>query len=542
MHTKLYSEDQILDKGFRAKVLEEVVGSENQSRKLEMKRRWDVYKDKTRQHVIEALSMEFDNETVHEMRNRAANVSIAKKIVNKLARSYNGGVTRNLEDALSQEAVEKLAEELDFNTKKKKTDRYLELFKNCATHFVPKKVVRESFGELEKFCLQKRVLAPFHYDVIQDATEPDEARVLILSDIQEESPLVGLPAGSDGRNLPTNYNQKTSDNIDGIIADDDKSAECFIWWSDNYHFTTDKEGTIIEDKSPEDRMNPIGIMPTVFFSDDQEGDFWAEGGEDLIDEAISINVLLTDMYSIANVQGWGQPFISGSNIPEKLVMGPHRALKFSYNEGDPKPEFEYKSSNPPLDMHMRMIEQKISLLLTSKGLSTKFAGQVSGADAASGISKLIDESEATESVEDRQRLFKDKEPLEWEVVKRWQNLYFERKVLCEDFMGIGKFEDSNVNLKFGEVKPIITEEQKLRAMEQKKNLGIVTMLDLMKMDNPDMTDEEAEEKLRMIEEEKLARVQAFGPKFESEEDEKPSEDEDQEKDQEEEEEPMEEVE
>ena len=99
--------------------------------------------------------------------------------------------------------------------------------------------------------------------------------------------------------------------------------------------------------------------------------------------------------------------------------------------------------------------------------------------------------------------------VERKVAKRyqaWQNLLFDKNALDEEFSEIGKIEDIDFTVKFYEIKPEITEKEKLENLRLRKELGLNTELELIKMDNPDMTDEDAEAKLLKIKEEKLNRM------------------------------------
>ena len=74
---KLYSDEQLLDEGFRKKVIENLSGQKNEARKREMKKRHEVYKDMTVKWVIQKLKDErLKDSTLQLMANRAANVSI----------------------------------------------------------------------------------------------------------------------------------------------------------------------------------------------------------------------------------------------------------------------------------------------------------------------------------------------------------------------------------------------------------------------------------------------------------------------------------
>lgn len=505
---KLFREEQILDLAFRQKVIEEITSGENLARKEEALKRHEIYRDNTVKWVIKQLEREgLKPETIAMMSNRAANISVCRKIVNKLARCYMGGVNRTAESDETTQQIDQLSRLLCLDQKLKKADRYRELFRNNLVQIIPEYCAIES-REVQKYKLKPRVLAPWQYDAIEDWYDHERPRCIILSEYTDRNVMLYAQPGSDGRGAKTLGT--VSDGRDQIIADSpmDSQLQTFIWWSDRYHFTTDKEGEVLKDYSPEDLLNPIEMLPFANVTTDQDGEYWAQGGNDLIDGSILVNTLLTDMFSILNVQGWGQLVLTGKNIPERLTVGPHQALVINQDDGDPQPSVDFISAQSQVDSWMAAIEQYVALLLSTNGLSpTNIAGKLSASEFPSGISLLIEQSEATGNVEDEQKQFVDVERKLWKVTALWQNLLFDADALTDEFMEVGQVNmDEQITIKFNQTKPVITEKEKLEILKVRKELGLNTELDLIKLDNPDLTDEEAESKLLEIKEEKLKKL------------------------------------
>lgn len=525
---KILREDQILDQKFRKKVIEEINGPENLARKKKQKKIYDLLKDKNKYWVIEELKKEgLKDSTITMMENRASNISVLRKIVEKLARSYYGGVSRETPNEEAEIQVSDLTRLLSFDQKMKKVDRWLEAFKNCCTQFLPVLNERESQDSEEIYDIGVRVFSPYQYDVLNSARNPEQARVHILSDYDPEGYTAVHPWRDNPRdsNIPNNSKENKKDNI--IADDDDDRKMSYIWWSDTYHFTTDNEGNILREKSPEDLLNPIQISPFVDFNEDQDGRFWAEGGDDLVDSNILINKQITDMNSIAYQQGWGFPVVTGGeSLPDKIEIGTQNAFIAKYNQDEePAPTVEIVQGNPPLDAWGNMIAQYLSLILTTNGLSP---GQISTQNQpfqlASGISKMLDEAEATTDVTDKQKMFKAKERESFMVIFAWQNILEEQNVLSTDFAEVGAISEGlhkEITTKFHEARKPVNEKDKLEELEKRKELGLDTEVDLMIRDNPDMTPEEAEEKLKKIKEEKLKRIEEMRKQLRADQESKP---------------------
>jgi hypothetical protein len=501
---KIYNEQQILDEKFRAMVIEEIVANENIERKKEALKRYDIFKDNTKKWVIDKLTKEgLGSDTIALMSNRSSNISICKKIINKISRAYSGGVIRETLSAGAKLQIEVFEKKLSWNTKMRKTDKYLNLFKNTLVGIVP--VISKIEDEKKYYELAMKVLAPWQYDALELASNREKAECIIISDYLERSQIIGA----------------TGDGVDQTIADspDDQNRDAhvreFIWWSNSYHFTTDEHGRILAIKSPQDLKNPIMKNPWQTVSEDQDGSFWAQGGEDLTEGSILVNTLITDMFSIAYMQGWGQTVITGGEqIPNKFAIGPHRALIIKYDkDNDPKPEVNIQSANPPLDAWMRAIEQYVALLLSTNNLApSNISMKLDANTFPSGIAMMIEQSEHTDNIVEKQEIFKNVERELWKTVFLWQQLFLSANALTDDFAEIGKvIAPIDVSIKFNAVVPPVSEKEKLEIIKMRQELGINTMIELLKKDNPDLSDEEVEKKLLLIMKEKLEKMRASMP-------------------------------
>ncbi len=514
--TKLKSESDILSLEFRKKVIEEITGPENVLRKNHALRAYEIFNGQTKKWVIEMLSNEFEPETVAQMQTRATNISILRKVVSKLANTYTAGVTRKVngkEDPndATQKAVDELAEAVKMNITQDKADRFYELFRNSLVSTVPIKNYRESEDGKPKFDLSLRVLPPHFYDVIEDESNPEVPRVIILTDFVEANQGTAQPGvnvGPDGRPTGIIPQFTKGDGHDQVIADsrDDAGKEKreFIWWSDNYHFTTDEKGQILTDKGEEDNKNPIGELPFVVYAGDQDGGYYASNWQDKVDGAIHINVALTDMFCIAMVQGWGQPVLTGAKFPEKVKGGPHRAILLKQQQGDPEAKFYYATSNPPLDQWMRMVELEVALYLSTNNLSpTTVSAKLDVQNFPSGIAMMIERSESTADITKKHAMYQDGEQDTIKKLSRWQEELGKKDALTEKFKKLSKVpKEAEVKTLFLPVKPIVSEKEHVETMKARKDLGIDTMLQLIMRDDPSLTKEQAEEKLAELTKEK----------------------------------------
>jgi hypothetical protein len=513
----IQNEDSILDEAVRSRIIQEIKGSENQRRKDEAYKRYEVYKDLTSKYVVQRMLELFNFDTVQEMSYALSNISILRKIVNKLARVYNLGVKRAVVkddgsvDEEQTKQLEDLSKLLAFNSLMKKTNRGHKRDKNTLFYAKPVKVYENDF---EKWDLDPMPLFPYLYDVIENPEDRTKPMVVVLSHYQP--PQLGLGQIVQNQEQAAKHSLKSvnpmnlGDKKDQSIADtpSDQNAENdqYIWWSNKYHFTTDCKGRVIS----EDQTNELGVLPFDNFAEDQDGAYWAIGGSDLVDGSILINSLITHTNHIGVTQGYGQFYMTGKNLPSGIKIGPSRGIKIEYdpNAGEPAPQLGFLSANPPLESLMREIEMYVALLLTTNNLSVSgVATQLGTAQTpAAGISLIIDKAESMEDVKDQEQIFIDKEPLIWKKLVKWINLFKAKKVVSSRLEKFTLSEELQVILKFPDPKPIMSESEKLDNIQKRKDLGLNSQAELLMLDDPSLTTEMAEQKLLKVKEENMIKM------------------------------------
>lgn len=494
---RIFTEADVLDQGFRAAVISEIKSQSNQARKREALKRQECFRDNTIKHVMKSLKeLGLKHDTLNVMQNHASNISIVKKVINKKARSYRGQVMRSTGEEVVTAQITSLAAAMGLNDQLKKADSTTELQNNSALFVLPEKTPE---GRIR---FRSTVLGPHQYDVIEDARNPERPAAIILSEYVDDQ---------TQRSFNTSQVQAIDAEAtvigDQIIAQgpgitEMKKGETFIWWTDSYHFTTDESGVILNEVSPVGLENPISMMPAVTIDKNQDGNYWGAGGQDLVDGAILVNIMATDMNAIMYMQGWGQLVISGPNIPTEYHVGPHTALVLETREGQTAPNVSLISNNPPIDSWLKVIEQYVALLLSTNDLSTSAVSmRLDASSFPSGIAMLVDKSEAVGSIDDRRQSFAKAERRIWKIAAAWSQLYGAAGQLDGEFADIGMLPaDVEVSVRYQGEEQIVTEKEKLEIMKMRKELGLVTHLDLIMADNPNMTRDEALVKLEEIKE------------------------------------------
>lgn len=519
MGVKIKFEADLLDSEVRRKLIEEFASEKNQRRKDDAFKAYECLKDKTSNYVMDLLMKQFDPETVYEMQYAISNISILRKVIDKLARVYSNGVKRTMKNQTDTKSIEDAATYIDMNAAMKKTNKYFRTFKNTLAYVRPMKN-----GEL--FDVAVEVLPPFKYDAVEHPDNPEKPLAIVLSDYTpSRKPLYAIgDAAVAGRSGPAVrqlhqidmpvQQSSPSTGIGTGKAEGEEDRE-YIWWTEHYHFTTNAKGEVLA-SSIEDFAgdNPVQKLPFVNFATEQDGCFWAEGGEDLVDTGVKINVDITNVKHIGNQQGYGQMYMTGKDLPKSIKVGPTHCIQLEQNDKDePAPTVGILSSQPPLADLKALIEMQVALMLTTNNLSTSgFATTLSGGkDFASGIALMIDRSESIEDIGEQAEIFIKREPQVWTLVYAWLEAYRSANLLTEEATQLKVVKKpEEVQVAFPSPAPLVSEADELAAIEKRKELGLNTMLELIMRDDPGLSEEEAQAKLDKIKAEKQANMEAMG--------------------------------
>jgi hypothetical protein len=509
---RIQNEEELLNRDVRKRIIDEIIAPENQARKDKAYKRYRIFKDMTKEFVISELMKQFSKKTVDEMSFSISNISLVRKIVDKLSRVYSGGVAREIPGSEEEtKSLEAIADEICINQSMKKANRLLKLHKNI---LVMPKPCPETYQDGSKsYDIKLDVLSPYLYDVVEDYYDREKPLAVILSNYKREDALnyAPDPGRRDRFGQVPGASGSYTNNQDDSIADDPRDAQdqpkdSYVFWSSRYHFTCNKSGIII---SGPDIVNPINVLPAVSISSEQDGQYWSQGGDDLIDAAVLVNSMITHLNYIGVLQGYGQFYMTGKSLPANVIVGPNKVIKLEYEEGEPKPELGYAQANPMLSELMKAVEMHVALTLTTNNLTTSGVSmQLSGSGSfASGIAMMIDKSESMEDVKDQEQIFKDAEYDIWERIGLWMDVYGSKKLLEPSLQEIPFPQDiDSMSVKFHGMQPIMSEAEKLDNLKKRKDLGISTMTDLLLIDNQSLTKDQAKDKLIEIANERASKA------------------------------------
>ena len=508
--------NQILSKGYRSQIIKEIESDENLKRKQESLKRYEVYNDRLEEYIYSILRKELSAETVDDMR-VISSINLCKRIINEQSSIYNRKPERMIHN--SDDKTEELFNNIytlgRFNTSLKRANVAFNLQDQCALQVIPKG------GRLKL-----KVLQPHHYDVIPNLSDPEKADVYILSQYDKEN----LFSQTDNRNnsspQPSAIEYRNKDNQNQVIADEGDwqgLRGTYVWWSDEYHFSTDRNGDILNPVTMQPMLgeidvntliNPIGRSPFVDIKEDSDGEYWQRFGNATVDFAIQMSIILSDVTEVNRLQGFAQPIVSALEPPVDMKIGANTILflkKSANADVGEQPSFEFASPNPDLQGSIEVVKTLLSMFLTSKGLDPAVvSAEGTNARYSSGVDRLLSNIEKFEASQDDFELFKWVEKEVFVIVKMWLDTFSGVSVggLMDELSGIIP-NDVSFDIKFDKPMAQISESDKIDLLAKKLDLGIISKLEAI-MSAREVDEDKAREIMEDIDSEQPDLSSQFG--------------------------------
>jgi hypothetical protein len=218
-------------------------------------------------------------------------------------------------------------------------------------------------------------------------------------------------------------------------------------------------------------------------------DFWGEGWWDLVGANEEICEQVSSLFYTAKFQGFGVAV--GINIGESATakgspkLSPDTVVLIGdgVNTGEIASDFKYVNANPMLTEVRDMIDWAIASIQKLKGLTPEqYQTEV---NKVAGIAKSIDNSEIEEIRKSKTNTCRMFEADLYEVTKVVYNHHNPGNKISES---------AEFSIKFVEPKIFESEQDKKTRREFGLSKGSLSIIDIIKEENPGMTDEEAQKK------------------------------------------------
>ncbi len=213
-----------------------------------------------------------------------------------------------------------------------------------------------------------------------------------------------------------------------------------------------------------------------------------------------IPILLTDATFASMFQSFS--ILYGIDVDdENLTMSPNAFWRFKSKGDDTKPEVGSIKPEADTDKILGLAKTLLALWLESKNIKPGSVGTLTTENAASGIAKMIDESDTSEDRKIQANIFA---PAEEELLSLLINKMHPVWKGDKDYIHRSETFGANLdfNSTFPEQKPVLDQTKLLDDELKKLDKGLTTKKRALKKIEPDMTDLEIDQVLTEIDEEK----------------------------------------
>ena len=418
---------------------------------------------------------------------RVADVSLSKKVNQKISKSYKEAPIRTLENELDTEVYNQLIDDYHWNRAWQDFDADFN---------------RQKYGLLWVNQLEERLqlmsLKGYESFTIRNQNTGELELVCLNYPDYSITSIGSSDRGNDG------INQMFSESQDDTSA----NSRIYVFWTKHQKAAwsaktiTTNEGrfvkvTFIPDPSNPKAINYLGVLPFVFVSKQTAIDL--PFINNITQQSIDYSVLLSDIHTASAMQGYGQMIVK---LPEesahkKMTTGMSTAIQLTLLEGrEQQPDVSYINPSPSLNEMREIASDYINQVLGEHGISVSAAkDQIFG----TALERLIAEADVQDIIMTNQSIYSQVE----------QDIYNITAAYSRFMPGMKVFKEQTVNVTYQKPKVMISDNEVLQNIKLMMDMGLADRRKALMILDPNKSEEEADAEIERIDEAKAATVQQF---------------------------------
>ncbi len=420
--------------------------------------------------------------------------SILNKIVNKKSKAYKEAPIRKVVgDDAATEIYHNIVNEYGLNTAMRELDIQFNQYKHGLIACFMDREYEENLAKSQLYW-KFYSLAPYEYDVVKD--DDGEVKIVVLS---YPDPSVSSGLGGDGYN--------------SLIAEDGSNDETrrerfYSFWTDKQHImikVTGNKGTdkLLIEFQPiegnESGVNPYGILPFVYVPMNYSKNYPTPSPLPM--QTVELNALMSVYLTSANMQVGvlkiSRPEKQKINIASHSLYTAIEAPQSSRPEDKPT-DVSFISPTPNMTGHKEAITTYLATILDEHGIS---GSQVLGGSVESfnsGFDRLLAQADVQGIIEDNQEIYSEVEHEIYEIVSAQ---------LATQGMSVLPYDAFRII--YRKPKVMISDKEKLDNLKTMKELGLWPDYELVQMYDPNLSEEDAKNKLLSIQQSKVDLATMF---------------------------------
>ena len=262
----------------------------------------------------------------------------------------------------------------------------------------------------------------------------------------------------------------------------DQNPKPILWvfWSDEFYFFYDADGKVTPDEAYPAMNNPYLINPCVelvkSYPVDEYGGMVAQS---LIDGNQTINIAMANLNLMIHHQAFDQPYVSGIDMADAKNMTASTRLWFA-PEGT---NFCLLGYSPKI---MEAIEAiKFQIIVISDNYNVNINWSIEG-DVASGVALKIRNIDLIEALEDDAFFAIAAEKKLYKVIKAQQEIHKLKEP---------KLKEEDISVNFYDIKFPLSIDEQIKKDDHELKHNVISLVDIMQRYDPDLSDEDAIEKI-----------------------------------------------
>jgi len=425
---------------------------------------FNIYEGQIGPLLIEKMKEDISESSFIQAKERICPINILEKVIDKLSKIYQQEPKRQvMEGKESDKAIlGKLEEMLNIDHKLNINNEFSNLFRYSLLQLGINQETRKPFVRT----------IPNHKFVVINTSPVDLTNADIVCLLMNSVETGGIV--TDIYHVYTDYQFAIYDGSGNI----------------RYDLINDlgQDGTIPTNKKPFIYLNMSDnlIMPNV--------------QSDTLDMSLLIPLLLSDGNYIAKFCAFS--ILYGIDIDDKnMKRAPNTFWSFkSDNESDKTPSIGSVKPEGDIQVLISSAMSQLAIWLDTKGLKAGSIDQLTSDNAVSGIAKLIDEADVTDSRQHQASIYRMFEVDFWDLLLNyWYPFWVEQGLV--DNLGIFS-TNAYVSTNFKPQIPMYNRGQQVKDLKEEVNAGFTTRRRAIIALNPKMSDYEVDKLIEEIDEDK----------------------------------------
>lgn len=416
-----------------------------------------------------------------------ADYSISKRINDKKAKAYKESPIRKIiGDEAAGAIYSELTTKYDLDSAMKCFD---EIYNENKYSLMASFMDRQPVGAVEKYLFKFFALAPYEFDVILD--DMGDLKVVVLSYPSKSV----TAAQGDSTNFSIAEPGK---------GDEGSEVRKYAFWTNEQHFMVNvsgyKENIKMEVYLEEgmNGLNPYGVLPFSYAPKDRSENY--PNLSPLASQTVEFNALMSVYLTSANMQVG----ILKITRPEsqKLSIASHSLytaieVPQSSRPEDKASDIDFISPSPNMAGHKEAIETYLKSILDEQGITSS---QMLNANEnfSSGFDRLLSMADVQSIIEENQKTYSKVEH-DIYIIVRAQLLS----------VGIATLPEEGFKVTYRKPTILLSDKEKLDNLKAMKDLGLWSDWELVQMYDPNLSADEAKNKLLAIQNEKVEFANTF---------------------------------